>query len=138
MINYKIVAKYIKDFKFEIPTPNTFFSLSKNISNYKVNIDIKSNAYKDKVVTVDMSLSLIPKNTIEKINAKIVYTTLVQLNDEIKKKEELAEIILIKIPTTVYPEIREILINIFERSGFKDIKIDKEVDFQKLYNSKKN
>ena len=85
-----------------------------------------------------MSLSLIPKNTIEKINAKIVYTTLVQLNDEIKKKEELAEIILIKIPTTVYPEIRKILINIFERSGFKDIKIDKEIDFQKLYNSKKN
>ena len=84
MINYKIVAKYIKDFKFEIPTPNTFFSLSKNISNYKVNIDIKSNAYKDKVVTVDMSLSLIPKNTIEKINAKIVYTTLVQLNGDIK------------------------------------------------------
>ena len=87
MINYKIVAKYIKDFKFEIPTPNIFFSLTENISNYKVNIDIKSNAYKDKVVAIDISLSLIPKDTIEKINAKIVYTTLVQLNDEIKKKK---------------------------------------------------
>ena len=137
MINYKIITKYIKDFIFEIPTPNAFFSLTKNISNYKVNIDIKSNAYKEKVVAVDMGLSLISKNDIEKINAKIVYTTLVELSDEIKK-EELAEIILIKIPTIVYPEIRKILINIFEASGFKDIKVDEEVDFKKLYNSKKN
>ena len=40
-MTYKIIGKYIKDLKFNIPNPKVFFLLSKNISNYKINIDIK-------------------------------------------------------------------------------------------------
>ena len=138
MINYKIIAKYINDFKFEIPSPNAFFSLEKNISNYKVNIDIKSKVFKDKIIGVEMGLNLkSSQENIEKINAQIVYTTLIELEGDLQQKERLAEIILIKVPTTVYPQIRKILIDVFESSGFKDIKIDKVVDFRKLYNSRK-
>lgn len=138
MINYKIIAKYINDFKFEIPSPNAFFSLEKNISNYKVNIDIKSKVFKDKIIGVEMGLNLkSSQENIEKINAQIVYTTLIELEGDLQQKEKLAEIILIKVPTTVYPQIRKILIDVFESSGFKDIKIDKDVDFRKLYNSRK-
>ena len=138
MINYKIIAKYINDFKFEIPSPNAFFSLEKNISNYKVNIDIKSKVFKDKIIGVEMGLNLkSSQENIEKINAQIVYTTLIELEGDLQQKEKLAEIILIKVPTTVYPQIRKILIDVFESSGFKDIKIDKVVDFRKLYNSRK-
>jgi preprotein translocase subunit SecB len=138
MINYKIIAKYINDFKFEIPSPNAFFSLEKNISNYKVNIDIKSKVFKDKIIGVEMGLNLkSSQENIEKINAQIVYTTLIELEGDLQQKEKLAEIILIKVPTTVYPQIRKILIDVFESSGFKDIKVDKDVDFRKLYNSRK-
>ena len=61
-MNYKIVAKYIKDLKFEIPNPKTFFLLEKNISNYKINIDIKSQQFKEKIIEVETTLALIPNN----------------------------------------------------------------------------
>ena len=59
-MNYKVVGKYIKDLKFEIPSPKVFFLLEKNISNYKINIDIKSNQFKEKIVEVETTLSLSP------------------------------------------------------------------------------
>ena len=47
-MNYKIIGKYIKNIVFNIPNPKTFFLLSKEISNYKINIDIKSKQIKKK------------------------------------------------------------------------------------------
>ena len=44
-MNYKIIGKYIKELNFDIPNPKTFL-LSKDISNYKINIDIKSSQSK--------------------------------------------------------------------------------------------
>ena len=77
------------------------------------------------------------KNDLEKINTKIVYSTIIELNSEITDKKELEKIILINVPSEIYPEIRKIFIFVFENSGFKDIKISNNVDFQKLYNIKK-
>ena len=74
-MNYKIVAKYIKDLKFEIPNPKTFFLLEKNISNYKINIDIRSNQFKEQVIEVETTLSLTPNtNDFDKINTKIIFS----------------------------------------------------------------
>ena len=133
-MNYKIVAKYIKNLKFEIPNPKTFFLLEKNISNYKINIDIKSNQFKDKIIEVETTLSLNPNaNNFEKINTKIVFSTIVEINDEITNKKSLEEIILIKVPNEIYPEIRTLFVLLFEKSGFNKIKIDESIDFKELY-----
>jgi preprotein translocase subunit SecB len=133
-MNYKIVAKYIKDLKFEIPNPKTFFLLEKNIANYKINIDIKSNQFKDKIIEVETTLSLNPNaNNFEKINTKIVFSTIVEINDEITNKKSLEEIILIKVPNEIYPEIRTLFVLLFEKSGFNKIKIDESIDFKELY-----
>ena len=133
-MNYKIVAKYIKNLKFEIPNPKTFFLLEKNISNYKINIDIKSNQFKDKIIEVETTLSLNPiANNFEKINTKIVYSTIVEISDEITNKKSLEEIILIKVPNEIYPEIRSLFVLLFEKSGFKKIKIEENIDFKELY-----
>ena len=133
-MNYKIVAKYIKDLKFEIPNPKTFFLLEQNISNYKINIDIKSNQFKDKIIEVETTLSLNPNaNNFEKINTKIVFSTIVEINDEITNKKSLEEIILIKVPNEIYPEIRTLFVLLFEKSGFNKIKIDESIDFKELY-----
>ena len=138
-MNYKIIAKYIKNLKFEIPNPKTFFLLSKNISNYKINIDIKSNQVKNSILEVEVTLSLNPiKNDFETINTKIIYSAVVEVDGDISNKKNLEEIILIKVPTEIYPEIRKIFIFIFEVSGFKEIKIDENVDFKKLYNKTRN
>ena len=40
-MNYKIIGKYIKQLNFGIPNPKTFFSLSKDIANYKINLSIR-------------------------------------------------------------------------------------------------
>ena len=59
-MSYKIIGKYIKELKFNIPNPKTFFLLSKNISNYKINIEIKSIQVKQNIIEVLTSLSLTP------------------------------------------------------------------------------
>ena len=133
-MNYKILAKYIKDIKFEIPNSKVFFLLAKNISNYKINIDIKSNQIKEKIIEVETTLSLNPtKDDFEKIIIKITHASVVEIKEKINNKKELEEIILINVPEKIYTEIRQIFVFLFEKSGYKEIKIDETVDFRKLY-----
>jgi len=137
-MTYKIIGKYIKDLRFNIPNPKTFFLLSKNISNYKINIDIKSVQVKQNIIEVLTSLSLVPtKNNFEKIETKIVYSTIVQLTNENIKKDDMEKVILIDVPGEIYSELRQIFIFMFENSGFKDVKINEKIDFEKLYKLKK-
>ena len=137
-MSYKIIGKYIKDLNFSIPNPKTFFLLSKDISNYKINIDIKSNQVKEKIIDVQTTLNLSPiKNNFEKINTKIVYSTIIELTDGISDKKEIEKIILINVPSDIYPELRKIFVFVFENSGFKEVKISENVDFKKLYNLRK-
>jgi len=137
---YKILARYIKELNFEIPNPNTFFLLSKEISNYKINIDIKSNQVKERIIEVQITLNLNPVkiDQSEKINTKIIYSAIVEMKGDISNKIKLKEIILVKVPTDIYPELRRSFIFLFEQSGFKEIKIDKNVDFKKLNEQKLN
>jgi|TARA_Y100000992_G_scaffold149009_1_gene99344 preprotein translocase subunit SecB len=138
-MSYKIIGKYIKELDFKIPNPKIFSLLSKSISNYKINIDIKSNQLKERIIEVEISLNLTPiKDDLEKINTKIIYSTLIEINDNISDKKEIEKIILIDVPSKVYPELRKIFIFVFENSGFKDIKISNNVDFENLYNLKKS
>ena len=137
-MSYKIIGKYIKDLNFNIPNPKTFFLLSKNISSYKINIDIKSSQVKQNIIEVLTSLSLTPtKNDFEKINTKIIYSSIVELEKEKIEKEEMEKIILIDVPSKIYPELRKIFVSLFENSGFKDIKINEVVNFEKLYKMRK-
>ena len=137
-MNYKIIGKYIKNLNFNIPNPKAFFLLSKNISNYKINIDIKSSQVKEKIIEVQTSLSLSPvKDNFEIIDTKILFSTIIEIKKDITDKKEIEKIILIDVPTQIYPELRNIFVFIFENSGFKEIKISKTVDFEKLYNLRK-
>ena len=138
-MNYKIIGKYIKNLDFEIPSPQIYTSLSKEITDYKINIDIKSNQIKEKVIEVETSLSLISdKKNSEKLNAKIVLSTIIEVSNQNIDKQELEKIILIKVPSKIYPEIRKIFLFLFENSGFKEIKINETVNFENLYKIRKN
>ena len=138
-MNYKIIAKYIKKLNFDISKPDKFFSLTKDISKYKFKIDIRSNRFKENIIEIQTSLSLEPKDeNLDKINAQVTFSTLIELDKDFTDKNKLEEIILIDIPNGVYPALREVFIFIFENSGFREIKIDPNVDFRKLYLSRKN
>ena len=133
-MSYKIIGKYIKELNFSIPKPEIFFLLSKNISNYKINIDIKSTQIKQNIIEVLTTLALNPvKKDFDKIDTKIVYSTVVELDDGNINKEKMEKIILIEVPTEIYSELRGIFVFLFENSGFKDVKISESVDFEKLY-----
>ena len=135
-MNYKIIGKYIKDLKFSIPNPKTFFLLSKNISNYKINVDIKSDQVKENIIEVLTTINLTPTiNYNDQIETKIVYSAIIELNDKIEK-QQLEKIVLIEVPTEIYSELRRIFVSLFENSGFKNIKINEKVDFRQLYDSR--
>ncbi len=137
-MSYKIIGKYIKELNFNIPNPKTFFLLSKDIANYKINIDIKSSQTKQNIIEVLTSLSLSPtKTNFEIINTKIIFSTVVELGSNQLSKEEMEKIILIEVPNKIYPELRKIFIFLFENSGFKDVKISEVVDFENLYKMRK-
>ena len=137
-MSYKIIGKYIKDLNFNIPNTKAFYLLSKNIANYKINIDIKSNRVKQNIIEVLTSLNLTPnKNDTDTINTKIVFATVVELQDEKIDKDQLEKIVLIEVPSQIYNELRKIFVGLFENSGFKDVNISENIDFQKLYNMRK-
>jgi preprotein translocase subunit SecB len=93
---------------------------------------------KQNIIEVLTSLNLTPvKMILKKLDTKIVFSTIVELEDKKIKKEDMEKIILIKVPSKIYPELRQIFIFLFENSGFKDVKINENVDFEELYNQRK-
>ena len=133
-MSYKIIGKYIKNLDFKIPSSKTFSLLAKDISNYKINIDIKSNQLKENIVEVETALKLIPiKESLEIIKTEILYSTIIEIEDKKIDKNKLESIVLIDVPSEIYPDLRKIFVFVFENSGFKNIQINKNVDFQKLY-----
>ena len=133
-MSYNIVAKYIKDINFKVPNAKSYFMIEKNIKNYKINFDIKSRKIKDDILEIDTDLRLISQVSNEnEIKVSVLFSTLVNFKKIITDKKELEKIILVDVPTTIYPDIRNILIFLFEKSGFKQISIDRSVDFKSLY-----
>ena len=137
-MSYKIIGKYIKELNFNIPNTKTFYLLSKDIVNYKINIDIKSNRIKHNIIEVLTSLNLSPTKTdFESINTKIIFATIIELQNDKIEKNQLEKIILVEVPSKIYSELRKIFVSLFENSGFKDVKISENVDFLNLYNMRK-
>ena len=89
---------------------------------------------KDNIIEVLTSLSLTPaKEGFERIDTKIVYSSIIELNNDKIPKNEMERIILINVPTEIYSELRQIFVFLFQNSGFKDVKISETVDFKNLY-----
>jgi preprotein translocase subunit SecB len=138
-MSYKIISKFIKDISFEIPNAQAFVMLEKEISNYNLNFDIKSNPFKDNIIEVNTILRISPNQNVKhKILTEINFTALVSIEKNFEDKKELEKIVLIKIPTEIYPSLYETFVYLFSQAGIKNIEIYKKVDFEKLYNEKKN
>ena len=137
-MSYRIVSKFIKDISFEIPDAETFVMLEKEIPKYNLNFDIKSKPFKDKIIEVNIILKLIPAEDVKrKMLTEITLTALVSLEKNYADKKELEKIILINIPTEMYPTLYDTFVYLFSQAGIKNLTIAKEVDFEKLYQSRK-
>ena len=136
-MSYKIISKFIKDISFEIPSVQTFVMLEKEIQKYNLNFNVKSKKFKENIIEVNTILSLVASQEVKyKILTEINFTTLISVEMPLPDKKELEKIILIKIPTEIYPSLYEIFIYLFSQAGLKDVSIKKEVDFERLYNEK--
>tara|TARA_B100001123_G_C15055851_1_gene925513 strand:- start:62 stop:487 length:426 start_codon:yes stop_codon:yes gene_type:complete len=138
-MNYKILSKFIKDISFEIPNIETFTMLEKEISKYNLNFDIKSNQFKKNIIEVNTILKLIPPKEIKhKMLTEVNMCALISIENEsdLTNKSALEKIVLIDVPTEVYPTLYETFIYLFSQAGVKNISIEKEVNFEKMYNEK--
>jgi len=136
-MSYKIITKFIKDISFEIPDARTFVMLEKEISKYNLNFDIKSKKFKENIIEVNTILSLIPNQDVKyKILTEINLASLISIENKLEDKKELEKIILIKLPTEIYPILYETFVYLFSQAGVKNITLKKEVDFEKLYNER--
>ncbi len=136
---YKILAKYIKDLSSETPDVETYLFVKDKISKYKLNIDIKSQHLKNKLIEINITFVFEDKEPNEKKSYyQIVYAVIVRIEDEIKDKNDLEKIILCDVPNAVYPELEKAFLNLIHHSGHPGLKFEKKVDFLKLFNERIN
>jgi len=137
--NYKIMSKFIKDISGETPNIETYLYVKEYISKYQLNIEIKSKALKNQIIEINTLMKF--QDTSEskrKSYFEMTYTTIIKLIKEIKDKSILQKIILCDVQKEMYPEMESALLNLLRMSGYVNIKFEKKIDFEDLYNKKFN
>ena len=137
--NYKILGKYIKDVSGETPDIETYIFVKDQISKYHLNIDIISKPLKNKMIEIETLLVFADKEKSKKKSYfEIKFATIVKIDDEIKEKRELEKIILCDIQIEIYPDLEKSLLNLIHNSGYPEIKFEKKINFEELYNKRLN
>ena len=137
--NFKILAQFIKDMSSETTDIQSYLFVKDNISKYHLDIDISSKPLKNKLIEVNTKLRFEDKEPNEKkSHFEIIYASIVKIDDGIKDKKDLEKIILCDVQNKIYPNLEKSFLNLLNNSGFPEVKLDKKIDFEKLYNKKFN
>ena len=137
--NYKIITEFIKDMSSETPDIESYMFVKENISKYHLDIDITSKALKNKLIEVNTTLKFQDKDANEKKSYyEIVYATIIRVDDDVKEKRDLEKIILCDVPTKIYSKLETSFLNLVHNSGHPDIKLEKKIDFEKLFKERFN
>ena len=137
--NYKILAKYIKDVSAETPDIETYMFVKDQISKYQLHIDITSKPLKNKMIEIETQLKFADKQEKKKKSYfEINFATVVKIDDEIKEKKELEKIVLCDVQIDIYPDLEKSLLDLLHNSGYPDIKFEKKINFEELYNQRLN
>jgi preprotein translocase subunit SecB len=136
---FKILANYIKDLSSETTDVETYFFVKENISKYHLDIDITSKALKNRLIEVNTTLKFQDKDANEKKSYyEIIYASIIKVEDNVTDKKDLEKIILCDVPTKIYPQLEASFLNLVHNSGHPDVKLEKKIDFKKLYNDRLN
>ena len=137
--NFKILGNYIKDMSSETKDTQTYLYVKDYISRYKLDINIVSKAIKNKMIEVNTILKFEDKDDSKlKSFFEMTYATIVQVNDEVKGKEELQKIILCDVQIKIYPQLEKAFLDLLHNSGYDGVKFEKKIDFEGLYKKKFN
>ena len=136
---FKIILEYIKDLSIETPNISALTFVKKNITNYSMDIDISSAVLKNKTLEINTKLTLQDKtDNNEKSFFEIKYATVITIDNSITDKNLIGRIVLCDLQKIIYPKIENIFLNLIKNAGYPEIKFDKIVDFEKMYNDKFN
>ena len=137
--NFKILAEFVKDMSSETADAQTYMFVKENILKYHLDIDIKSMPLKNGLIEVNTSLKFEDKKEHEKKSYfEIVYASIIKIEENIKDKEILEKIILCDLQNEIYPNLEKAFLNLLHNSGFSEVKLEKKIDFNKLYEKKIN
>ena len=137
--NFKILAEFVKDLSSETPDIQSYIFVKENISRYQLNIDINSKALKNKMIEVNTRLKFEDKEHNEKKSYfEIVYAAIIKLNEEVKEKKDIEKIVLCDVQNKIYPNLVKTFLDLLHNSGYPEVKMDKEIDFNELYSKKSN
>ena len=136
---YEIVLKFVKDLSVEIPNPDTFIVSREYITKYTLGINITTNPLKNEMIEIITKLTYKdPSENKKKSFFEILFSTVIKINDKSLKKEELEKIILCDVQNEIYPELEKIFLGIIRDSGFPDLKLEKKINFEQLYQQRLN
>ena len=136
---YKILARYIKDMSSETPNIDTYIFVKDYISKYELNIDITSKALKDKMIEINTIMKFEDKQQ-NKIKSyfEINHATIIKISNEVTKREDLEKIVLCDVQIEIYPFLEKALLDLLHNSGYPNVKFEKKVNFEELYNQRLN
>tara|TARA_B100001248_G_C27320326_1_gene426438 strand:+ start:204 stop:626 length:423 start_codon:yes stop_codon:yes gene_type:complete len=136
---YKILGKFIKDLSSETPDVETYLIVKERINRYQLGIDINSKPLKNKMIEINTTFKFEDKEESKKKSYfEIVYSTIINVNDEVKDKKELEKIVLCDVQVEIYSDLEKSLLNLLHNSGYPGVKFEKKVDFESLYKEKFN
>ena len=137
--NFKIIGNFVKDMSSETPDVPTYIFVKDKISTYQLNIDINSKALKNQMIEVNTKLKFEDKEPSEKKSYfEIIYASIIKLNEDVKEKKDIEKIVLCDVQNKIYPNILKTFLDLLHNSGYPEVKMDKKIDFNKLYNEKSN
>ena len=131
---FKIICKFIKDSSSETPDVETYLFVRDRIAKYQLGIDIDSKPLKNKMIEINTKFKFEDKEQSKKKSYfEIIYSTIIQVNDEIKDKDELQKIVLCDVQIKIYPDLEKTLLDLLHNSGYPGVKFEKKVDFEALF-----
>ena len=137
-IKHKILVSYIKDLSVETPDPESLIAARENISKYSLKLDLSSKALKNKMIEVYTKLTYEDKLNKKKTYFEMIYATVVRIEEDKPKPEDLKKFILCDLQIQIYPGIEKRFLEILKLSGFPKLQLKSNVDFNKLYKEKNN
>jgi len=136
---YKIVTEFAKDVSYETPDVETYLQTKENILKYNLNLDINSKFLKNKIIEVNIITKFQETNLEKKkSNFEITYAAIVRIDENITDEKEMEKIVLSDVPNEIYPRLEDLFLTLVNKSGFPEVKIERKVDFEKLYKEKFN
>ena len=136
---YKILTQFAKDISYETPDVETYLQTKENILKYNLKIDINSTFLKTKMIEVNIITKFQETNLEKKkSNFEITYAAIVKIDENVTDEKEMEKIVLSDVPNDLYPRLEDLFIALINKSGFPEVKIERKVDFEKLYKEKFN